>query len=261
MSSGADLENSSIFIWNNKYLSYLNYYPSGSVLLAQLLPGDPADPLQLDANMNLKLALFSCAFGILSSVSASAAQIVFSNLNGLHPITNPAGNLVPSGTGFAQLGSFGALSDAEIIAGVNNRAALAAAFEEFGTTTTFGSGSPGFFSAMKSAPIPAADPLVGDNIFIVAGDGSRIANSNAIFIFKSDERFQADVPSTFSTTIELNSALATGSILVGDPVVTFVPLVGNSFDGSEMVNLVPEPSPALLAGLTCLVLLGRRRRR
>ena len=192
---------------------------------------------------------------------ASAAQIIINNLSGLHPITNSGGVLVPIGTGFTALGSI-ALSDAAVMASPNDRDGLEAVFTQFGTSVAYGAGgSGGFFSGVITSPINPGDPLIGQNIYIVSGDGSDIASSSSIWIFKSDKLFEDDVPDPFSTTINLDGALSEGSIMVGTPVVTFVPLAGSSFNGSQMEAFVPEPGAGLLCGLAVLMLCGTRKRR
>ncbi|MGI9239590.1 MAG: hypothetical protein ACR2RV_02245 [Verrucomicrobiales bacterium] len=209
--------------------------------------------------------IISFTIGLLAGcVSLTpAAQITINNLGGLHPITDNTGALVPIGSGFVQVGSIG-LTDAEVIASPGDRAGLEAAFEEFGSAIAFGAGgSGGFFSASITAPIGVGDPLIGQNIYIVAGDGSDIASSDGVWIFKSMVEFDDDDPSLFSATISLDTAIeqSLGSVLVGTPVNTLVPLVGDSFDGSEMVAFIPEPDVASFAGMASLLMILRRSRR
>lgn len=192
---------------------------------------------------------------------ASAAEIIINNLTGLHPITNLSGELVPLGTGFVQVGAI-SLSDADVMASLGDRAGLEAAFEEFGSSTSFGTGgSGGFFSANVTDPINPGDALVGENVYIVAGDGANIGSSNAIWIFKSDAEFEDDDPDTFTLSIALDGALAAGVILVGTPYRANVPLAGGRFQGSQMVAMVPEPNAGLLMGFAGLWLLACRRQR
>lgn len=210
------------------------------------------------------IRFISFTIGLLAGCAglAPAAQITISNLGGLHPITTSTGALVPIDAGFVQVGSIG-LTDAEVIASPGDRAGLEAAFDEFGSAVAFGAGgSGGFFSASITAPIEAGDPLIGQNIYLVAGDGSDIASSDGIWIFKSMIEFDDDDPSAFSATISLDNAIeqSLGSILVGTPVNTFVPLTGDSFDGSEMVAFIPEPDVAVLAGFASLLIMRRRSR-
>ena len=205
--------------------------------------------------MSKKLIVCGCLMVAMSGL-AGAAQIIIGNLNALHPIATPGGDLVPSGSGFAQLGAID-LTDAEVM-GTNDRAALAAAFSEFGTSTQFGAGgSGGFFANVVDSPIAPGDSLIDKNIVIVAGDGADIGSSTGIWIFKSDLTYQAD---PFNATIRLSEALSMGTILKGAPTNVFVPLVGGNFDGSQMVALVPEPRVAMLAGVAAVMLIGVRRR-
>lgn len=210
--------------------------------------------------LNRKIALYVCLVAGMTHL-ASGAQVVINNLTGLHPITNLAGDLVPLGTGFVQVGAI-SLSDAEVMASADDRAGLEAAFEEFGSSVSFGAGgSGGFFSADPMAPINPGDPLVGENIYIVAGDGADIGSSSAIWIFKSDQQFDDDDPAQFTANIALDGALATGAILLGTPVRVHVPPAGGNFSGSQMVALVPEPGVGPLAGFAALWLLACRRQR
>ena len=196
----------------------------------------------------------------LTAHLASAAQIAINNLSALHPIINPAGELVPQGSGFVQIGTIG-LTDAEVMAGASNQATLEAAFVEFGTSVPFGAGgSGGFFSATIGAPIDAPNSLIGQNIYLVAGDGADLGSSDAIWIFKSDLQFDDDDPDLLEVTIGLDAALAGGEVLLGTPVPDiFVPLAGDSFDGSQMVQFIPEPHATLSIGIVSMILFGRRR--
>jgi len=212
---------------------------------------------EFTTTMKRKYFLMMCLL-VSPLALANGAEIVTNNLSSLHPITKVNGDLVPLGTGFVKTGTI-ALSDTEVMNSPGDRAGLIASFTEFGTTITFGAGgSGGFFSGTISAPINPGNPLIAQNIYIVAGDGSDLGNSDAVWIFKSDSVF--DVDPADQKTIALAGALADGSILVGTPTNVFVPLAGNSFDGSQMVLFVPEPGVGILLASAGLMLFTRRRR-
>jgi len=201
--------------------------------------------------------------GTFSTLSVEAANIVVSNDSDPHPIALQNGMLVPDGTGFVSVGTFG-ISDMQISEAMNSQAnldAVASVFTEFATGQAFGvAGEGGIYSAAFSAAITNGDMFDGMSIYVVAGNGSNIGNSDQLWIFRSDENFDADGMDEFSARIELDAEFDQGMELLGTPDTLFLPGAGQSFEGSRMVGLIPEPSASALLALFGMALIARRRR-
>jgi hypothetical protein len=110
----------------------------------------------------------------------------------------------------------------------------------------------GLFANNVGAPLGDGHPLVGQNIYIVAGDGSDIASSDSLFVFKSDLQF-AYQSSGFLATIALNSALDGGEILLGTLGTVSGNRLGRPRPGilAAAVNL-PEPATITLAAVAAM---------
>ena len=126
---------------------------------------------------------------------ASGAQITINNLNAFLPIGDQEAIAIPNGTGFAAVGTI-SLSDEEVSqTNAASLATLASSFTQFGGSNPMGvSGIEGLFSANIRAPLSASDPLFGENIYIVVGDGDDIQASESLFVFKSNEQFGLPAP-------------------------------------------------------------------
>ena len=206
-----------------------------------------------------------CTTGTCVAVSlatlafSQAASVVARNDSELHPITLAGGVLVPNGTGFVALGTF-TISDAQISAAPSSptgRDQLSGDFIGLGSSASFGvGGEGGLFSSSFVAPINGGDPLDGESIFIVAGNGGSIASSDQLWVFKSGELFGTD---PFNAELELDAELATGAVLIGSPVNVLVPSAGRNFEGSEMALMIPEPGSMALIAFGTIALLRRRR--
>lgn len=189
---------------------------------------------------------------------AGGAQVIFNNTNSLLPIGRSDGELIEAGTGFVAAGSF-ALADADFTQANANQ--LANAFTQFGSSLPMGRGGiEGLFSANLAAPLTTTDPLVGENIYLVVGDGDDMQSSESLFVFKSDELFESSNPSSLAT-ISLDGSLAIGEILLGSQGTVFSNRFG-SRDGivAAPVSAIPEPS-TFVALLFASVALQRRDRR
>ena len=172
---------------------------------------------------------------------------------------------VPSGTGFVAIGTF-TIGDGSITAA--NFANVVADFQQFGTATTFG-GAGGFsidglFGHDASAPINAGSPLVtptAQNIYLVAGNGTNLGNSNEVLIYRFPQTFGVDNP-VFGESVRLTEQAPTffAGLLIGGEVAD-VPVAGLGNVGGLHFVAVPEPAaPAILPLLGLGVLLRRKRR-
>ena len=212
---------------------------------------------------NPLLTLITAAATCSIIAGAQAANVVISNDSDPHPIALANGTLVPDGTGFVSVGTFN-LTDGQISQAMNSQAnldAVSSVFREFATGQAFGiGGEGGVYSAAFENPISNGDMFDGMPIFVVAGNGTNIGNSDQLWIFRSGEAFGADGVDDFSARIELDAEFAQGSELIGTPDTLFLPGAGQSFPGSRMVALIPEPSTGALVALLGLVLVARRRR-
>lgn len=194
---------------------------------------------------------------------AGGAQIIMNNLNNLNdrlPIADQTGVAIPSGTGFVSVGTL-SLSDAEISqTNAGSLTTLASSFTQFGASMPMGVNSlEGLFSVNNGAPLSANDPLLGKNIYLIAGDGSDIQSSDSLFVFKSDTLFTAGNPAT-QTTILIDGALSMGEILLGTQGTVFANRQGGFRPGiiAAAVN-VPEPSGLILMMLGDIALVLRQR--
>lgn len=220
--------------------------------------------------MKLKSLLAAVVLAAISHTS-EAASITASNLaddfSKAVPIVTTANTVVAANSGIIQVGTFGTLSDAQISSiNAGNYAGLVADFQSFGASTKFGAGFDiaGLYSLAPSAGILAGDSKIGKSIYVFIGNGTTLANSTEIAIFKDDNSFAADAPlfsaKAYPTDLANNAAID-AAFVVGDISANQVTIAGvGTFNPIKMVNvsLVPEPSVALL-GLMGIGLVRRRR--
>jgi poly(3-hydroxybutyrate) depolymerase len=191
---------------------------------------------------------------------AANGQIVVNNINGFLPIADPTGVAIPAGTGFMAVGSIG-LSDAEVAQTTGSSlSALAHSFTQFGASLPLGvNGLEGLFAADIGAPLDDDDPLLGQNIYLVVGDGGDIETSDSLFIFKSDLQFASGSPG-FHTTIALDRAIEAGEILLGTRGTVFANRLGGFRAGIIAAAVtIPEPTALALCSVALVILTKRRR--
>ena len=169
--------------------------------------------------------------------------------------------------GYVGIGAFSTLPDFTADDGV----AVESLFNQLGNAGSFnytiaGTGVPGIFSHSASEPIIEGGQgaeFIGQNIFVVIGNGASIGASSELFVLDSGKTFGADNPS-FNETIDFNGATP-GTILFGrddfsgGELETSAGNFGSSDQSYQTAQLVPEPSVALLGLLGGLGLLRRRR--
>ncbi len=190
---------------------------------------------------------------------AGGAQVVVLNDRGQLLIGDSSGNAIPGNSGFVAVGSF-SISD-EAIAETNSASlsTLQDAFTQFGSSDRFNpSPQAGLFAAYIGAPLTSEDPLPGETIYLVAGDGDDIGSSESLFIFKSDETFTNVDPLTSPsslTPIILGRDLDSGDILLGEPGDVFYERFSDFFPGIIGASVtVPEPTTLVLVlGVVCSV--------
>ena len=150
------------------------------------------------------------------------------------------------------------LTDAQIT-GLTDASVLSNSFTQFGDSSTFGGAAvnnlAGYFNMAVNGNggAPAFD---GNNIFLIGGNGSTIANSTSLFVVRSDSAFGADNP-LFSASISLDE----GNILLGAAGGTND--VNVAFPAFQMANvggIIPEPGVSILALFSAGLLVLRRRR-
>lgn len=216
--------------------------------------------------MKIKLAAFAST--LLAMASLNGATITFgtnlpADFTNIAPVVRDGGALVADGTGFMAIGA-STLTDAQIGDIGTDLAALAAFqgdFTQFGSSTTFGGAGvfnePSLASFSTSQGTSAGDAFVGNNIFIIAGNGADLNSSTELFVYRLNETFGADAP-LFATDVATFQAgtLAFGSVAPG----ISLPQAGTR-NGYAMgtVAVVPEPTVALLGALGVLGLIRRRR--
>lgn len=195
-----------------------------------------------------KSVIFAAIAALSASLSVNAATITLTNFDG----TNDYGGLYLSdqttkleNVGFAQIGTFS--SDPVSIGDL-------ASFTQFGTTVSeLSVGSNSFIQGDLVGPLATFD---GSPVYVVVGNGTTIANSTEVFVWKSSgANFGNTEPIGTPNTIVLSPD--TGTFLIG---TTFS---GDSFgqgvQNTFVMQAVPESSAILLCGLGGLMLLRRRR--
>lgn len=228
-----------------------------------------------------KIALLTVLLS-LTGVTAQGSAVIAKNFatgaenTTSNPITFtdilPGDTLAPAGAGIVAVGVFG-VTDAAITAGVDSRdawTAVAASFQQFGSSVTVGTGAgntAGLFQLTPSAEVNASSPFSGKNVYVAIGNGSTLAESSQVVVFKSNALFASDpTPSVDSFLTDTNAEGAIGGSLIlgnfgeGKAWYSSGPLNGAVVSGIIAAPVVPEPTLATLAALG-LGMMGVRRRR
>jgi len=198
----------------------------------------------------MKKLIFSLAVGVLSLLSANAATISVTNLDGSNfsGIVNSSGAVVTSGV--VAIGTFNLEP--------TSAGGVLGSFIQAGNTLSLGPNS--FFQGnVNTGTLVSGDSFVGKNVYVVIGNGVTLANSTEILVWKATANtagnlFVADNPVGGPDTLTV--VANKGTLSVGN---------SSTFDfggGAQLVFqlvAVPEPSVALLGALGGLALLRRRR--
>jgi hypothetical protein len=197
--------------------------------------------------------------------AANAYTVAFTNIGAADPTAVPildnTGTPIAFGGGYVSAGTF---------------SAVPSTVEDIKTFTAFGAGgtafandfsAPGFFNAARTAPIPEGTTTapVGEDVYVVIGNGSTLADSDQFAVFNPGLVFGTE-NSVGAGGVDafLNSDTLTQDSLVFGTLVTDIDTgLGVTFtEGIELSDgtFVPEPSTSLLAALAGLALAARRRR-
>jgi len=166
-------------------------------------------------------------------------------------------------------------SDDAIYSNLLDFAALLSVFHEYGTSTSIaGKGATtGLLDLVNpdnwttSVPPTSTGGQIGQNIYVVFGEGDSLANSDSLAIFKSNAVFgKEDKDGNGGAAVDL--ALGKGDLLFGfDSGPINITAGQNTIRYSNGIKLqthwndcVPEPSTNVLTVLSGLVLVIRRRR-
>ncbi len=131
----------------------------------------------------------------------------------------------------------------------------------------FGASAPGYFQgSINTGTLGVGDGFVGNNLYVVIGNGTTLAESNQLLVWKAITNpdgnvFTADSPTGGPANVQVLSS--TGTLLFGTVQSNFDPDgAGTEYTAQNAFRLaaIPEPSTSLLAAFGVIALLRRRRR-
>lgn len=221
--------------------------------------------------MKLKLTLLA----LMSSVGlVSAYTVTVTNQSTFGdpalPLTDNTNTPLASGT--VAVGYFG--SDADVTGNSLDFTALLSGFTEYGAPTSVaGKGATtGLLDLVTPAnwtvavPSDSTDGQIGQNVYVVFGNGDTLASSYLLAVWKSGSVFGKE-DDAGNGGVAADLALGKGDLLLGDiNGPTDITAGANTITYANRIGLVganvviPEPSTSLLAGLAGLALAFRRRR-
>lgn len=183
----------------------------------------------------------------LSFSLGQAATITLSTSAFVHDKDDSA---LTKGTGVVSIGTY---SSIPTFSGTPLKTEVLTTYEElaFGTVDSIQDFN-GYFNFDLNVTIP--NSFNGDDIYLVIGEASSIADSNQFLVWKSTSnpdgnKFIDDNPTGGPGSVQLNNE--SGDLLLGSFATTF---------GLAEVSAVPEPSSLALSGLALFALAGRRSR-
>jgi len=198
----------------------------------------------------MKSLLISLVLGAASFASAATISVTnFEAPSTFHAILG-AGGLAPT-SGIVTLGTYTSEpSSAEsVLNGYTSLGSLA-----FGAT-------PGFISGDINVDLPLGSPAVGQQVYVVIGNGTTLQNSTQFLVWKPTSN---PAGNTFTADNPVGGPDLLG--LFGDKGTTIVGefgIVADAGVGSQgnfrLAQVVPEPSAMLLGAFGALGLLRRRR--
>jgi MYXO-CTERM domain-containing protein len=218
--------------------------------------------------MNMKSLFLSLGTALLTAIGTAQGAVIFtianftgstSGPNGL-PIVDSTGIPVAAGGAFASIGYF---DSGTVFAGASVSVLLEAFNAVDAAPVGITASRPGLFNGQDYNDAGNVYPagFQGKQGYIVIGNSANLANSTALAVFSLGSVFSTPAADqTASYTIQLTSApssLVYGTLRPMDPGAQPNPLTTTPF--TQGVQMVPEPSVALLGLLGVAGLLRRRR--
>lgn len=210
----------------------------------------------------MKPLFTTIALSLCSCIASSAATITVTNFSDgvLTPFLGHA-SLNTLSSGIAVIGTFPTepTSVTDVLGSF-----VQAGDTSDPTTSQVGVMTPGFFNgSIQTGALIANDGLVGNQVYVVVGDGTTLANSTGLAVWKAtsngpsgtDNTFTADNPVGGPDTVTVLDSK--GSLIIGTRVAAFD--AGQGDAPAFQLAAIPEPSTVLLSALGVLALLRRRR--
>lgn len=197
----------------------------------------------------MKLKSLVVGLVVIASSWASAATISITNFSGgVFSGVLGTNNALTSGNVF-----LGYYSGAEPSSSLN----VASGFNQVGNTLAF---TGGFVSGDISAALNVGNAAIGQQVYLIIGNGASIAASSQVLVWKptsnpAGNTFVADNPVGGPDLIQFLTTR--GTVVVGTTLTADVG--AGSQSNFKLVAVVPEPSTALLGAVGALALLRRRR--
>lgn len=132
----------------------------------------------------------------------------------------------------------------------------------FSQAGTFTFGTANFSDTVVTDPLTAGDGFVGSTVYAVVGNGTTLANSTGLAVWKATSN---DAGNTFTADNpvggpDLVTILDTkGDLIVGSLLPTYDAGFGIGQRPAFQLAAIPEPSTLLLSALGILALLRRKR--
>ena len=215
-----------------------------------------------------KTLLLSLATAFLAAIGSVKGAVIFTianftgttnGPNGL-PIVDASGNVVAAGGAFASIGWF---DPGTVFAGASVSSLLSAFHAVDTSPVGINATRPGLFNGQDYNDPGNVYPenFQGKQGYIVVGNNATLANSTALAVFSLSSLFPAPAADqTASYTIQLTSStssLVYGTVRQMTPGSQPNPLTTTPF--TQGVQMIPEPSMALLGLLGAVGFLRRRR--
>ena len=211
---------------------------------------------------------------------ASASNVIFTNFStaskgDTHPVTLSNGALLPAGANtIVAVGFFSSDAVLNLVQAMPNQAnwtAALAAFTQFGTATTIGTGAGNTAGLYKqttgAAVVDGASSFQGKNIYTVIGNSTTLATATEFLVVKSNAQFAIDpTPSANADLVGAASTVMVGS-MAAQPTTPYssgtlagISMTTVQMAGGPLEPTTPEPAVGLLS-LVGLAMGGIRRRR